>query len=271
MKRKRRSLSLTEQEIYGQLGKPVEAETPFLWRYPRELVWQWLSEAGIVGRLRELGYDRLSLSLRMEGGVHRLKVEQAEEVAPLIDLRLTEESTIGQVGMLAQELPREPLAFLVIQWVSLQDVREAFSAERPQLPGQEYPGLGVGRKLFSLLIRVARELGKDGLVGYPQYYHNAVFYSDQFVFLDARQQGTFLALRRALRSVAPVEASRAVADGRIVETRSGARLEWHPGEMIFPLSRRLQAHYASREYRLEVERTAASVAFRLVRPAPASP
>jgi len=267
MRRKRRALGLTEQEVFGQLGKPVEGETPFLWRYPREQVWQWLEEVGIVGRLAELGYDRPSLSLRMEGGVHRLKLEQVGEVAPLIDLRLTEES---QVGILAEKLPREPLAFLVIQWLSLQDVRGTFSAARPRLPGQDYPGLGVGKKLFSLLTRVARELGKDGLVGYPQYYHNAVFYSDSFVFADARQQGICLALRRDLGKLTLVEASRAVADGRITETRSGERLLWRPGEMIFPLTRRLMGYYAGREYRTEAERAAARVAFHLADQALAS-
>ncbi len=268
MRRKRRALALTEQEIFGQLGKPVESETLFLWRYPREQVWQWLGEAGIVGRLAELGYHRPSLSLRMEGGVHRLKVEEVGEVAPLIDLRLTEES---QVGLLAEKLPRDTLAFLVIQWLSLQDVRGAFTAARPQLPGQDYPGLGVGRKLLSLLTRVAGELGKDGLVGYPQYYHNAVFYSDFFILVDAHQQGIFLALRRDLGKLKLVEASRAVADRRIVETRSGERLLWRPGEMIFPLTGRLKAYYGGREYRTEAERASARVAFHLAEQAPASP
>jgi hypothetical protein len=264
MKRRRLPLSLSEEEIYGQLGKALEADTLFLRRYPGEIVWRWLQEAGILERLQRLGYDRLELSLRAEDGVSRLTLEQAGEPARLIDLRLAEQS---QVGTLALKTFREPLAFLVIEWISLQHPRGSFSRERPRLPGQDYPGLGVGRALFALLARIARELGKDGLLGYPQYYHNAVFYFGSFVFAQAREQGIFLALRRDLGKLELVEASNAVGGGAVIELRSGKPLEWKPGEMIFPLSRRLKAQLARSEYRLEVERTLASVAFGLAAPA----
>lgn len=252
---------LTDEEILGQLAK--QKSPLFLGRYAKDEVRERLTRASVLGRLEVLGYHRLEITTWLEEGLNRLAVNESDAAARLIDLRLTEESELP-AGRHAPCWPKGPLALLVIQWVSLQHVRSRFTAERPALPGQQYPGLGVGRKLFSELAELARELGKDALVGYPQFYHNAVLYSKDFHFVDPGDQAILLALRRDLGALPLDEASRAVAEGRVRDTHRGTPFQWKPGAMAYPLSQRLELCFASPAHREEVARRFASLAFQVV-------
>jgi hypothetical protein len=182
-----------------------------------------------------------------------------------MDLRVSEESRVVE-NLQGRFLGHEPLAMLVIQWVSLQHVRGVFSPERPQLPGQSYPGLGVGRKLYRLLWRMARELGKDGLSAYPMYYHNAVYYSAGFSYLVPRKQGELGALMRDLSDVPLMTVSQGINDGQLRSGPTGEVVDWNPGEMFAAVSRRLGSYLSSRTYKSEVKRAASELSFRLAAP-----
>jgi hypothetical protein len=258
-----RGLSLTEKEVYGQLEKIEETDTPFLWRYTDTYLLRQLKRVGILSRINELGYPFPRIRRGVEEGLHLLRLEVEGEEAPLIDLRVSEESRVFE-NPHDRFLGSDPLAMLVIQWVSLQHVRGVFSAERPQLPGQSYPGLGLGRKLYRLLWRMAHGLGKDGLSAYPMYYHNAVYYSDGFSYLVPQKQGELVALMRDLSGVPLMTASEGINDGRLRSGSNGEVVDWNPGEMFAAVSRRLGSYMNSREYKSEVKRAASEFSFRLV-------
>jgi hypothetical protein len=110
---------------------------------------------------------------------------------------------------------------------------------------------------------MARDLGKDGLSAYPMYYHNAVYYSAGFSYLDPKKQGELVALMRDLANVPLSSASLGINDGQL---RSGATREvvdWNPGEMFAAVSRRLGSYLNSREHKSEVKRTASKLSFHL--------
>src|SRR6185295_4137133 len=116
------------------------------------------------------------------------------------------------------------------------------------LPGQTYPGLGIGRRILSRLLAWAHDWGKDALVNYPAHYHNAVFYSRLFEFLSPRREGRMEALRRDLESLSVTEASWAVEQGRVVEEPGGKVLRWRASEMVAPITRVLKAYMKSDPY-----------------------
>ncbi len=205
----RSDFGLTEEEVYGQLEKSAQSCSLFLWRYSHQQMARLLERAGVMARLGELGYPPPTVTVRLEDGVHFLTLEAPGEEAPLMDLRLTEEAR-PVVDSMHPLLGAQPLSLLVVQWISLQHVRGSFSTERPPLPGQIYPGLGLGRKLYRVLWRVARELGKVALSAYPMYYHNAVYYSEGFSYLDPRKQGELLSLKRDLASRSLSKASEGI-------------------------------------------------------------
>jgi hypothetical protein len=202
------------------------------------------------------------MKVRVEEGLHVLKLELPGEKAALLDLRLNEESRVVS-GPAGKILGPQPLAMLVVQWVSLQHIHGTFTEERPQLPGQNFPGLGAGRRVYRFLWRMARELGKDGLSAFPMYYHNAVYYSEGFSYLDPGKQGELVALTRDLAPFPLHRASEGINRGRLLDGLTGEVVDWNPGEMFASVSRGLRSYFAAREYQSEVKRVARDLSFRL--------
>lgn len=261
-RRRKPGLRLTDEEVYGQLEKTERTGALFLWRYSHSQILQLFERFGILDRMRALGYPSPQLTFHVEEGLHHLlfTIEGIEE--PLLDLRLNEESRIVN-GLPA--LGCEPMAVLVIQWISLQNVRGEFTRERPRLPGQSFPGLGVGRRVYRLLWKIAREVGKDALSAYPMYYHNAIYYSGGFSYLDPKKNGELIALRRDLKGESLETASDGINRGQLLEATTGKAVDWNPGEMYAPVSRRLSSYFSNEGFKAEVERTASRRSFRLAK------
>lgn len=141
----------------------------------------------------------------------------------------------------------------VVHWIREEDPTATFAADRPPLPLQQHPGLGVLRQAFRVLVRMASELKKDGVVSIPKFFHDAVifFHSRLFLFLDGEEQGRFEALVRDLRPLSLRDASLLVANGGVRDNR-GAVVEWAPGYQVFPLSATLTAYFHSSQYAAQV-------------------
>jgi hypothetical protein len=160
-----------------------------------------------------------------------------------------------RIAVAADRLPdsgvvlERPLDLLLVHWVREEDPTQAFSASRPPLPLQEHPGLGVLRRAFRVAVLMARDLGADGVVNRPKFFHDALLFqrSRLFLFLSGVEQGRFEALRRDLASLSLRDATLAVA-GWCVRDEAGAVVRWDPGYLVFPLSDRLTAHFHAAGY-----------------------
>ncbi|MHB2019129.1 MAG: hypothetical protein ACYCW6_19440, partial [Candidatus Xenobia bacterium] len=120
----------------------------------------------------------------------------------------------------------DPFSVVSVEWLLLQNPRASFSAERPRLPGQEHPGLGIGYELGLLFVLAAERLHQDGLWTCPQFYHNARLYHERFHFVDPEMEGTLLALERDGSGHTLAELSWAVHLGLVRNRATGACLEW---------------------------------------------
>jgi hypothetical protein len=157
-----------------------------------------------------------------------------------------------------------PLDLAVVHWVREEDPTASFSAQRPRLPLQQHPGLGVLRRAFRVVVRMAAERNKDAVVNVPKFFHDALifFRSRLFLFLDAEEQGRFEALARDLRQVALGDASVALIGG-CVHDADGATVRWEPGYQVFPLAAELTAYFHSAAYAARVAAACAQSRFRV--------
>jgi len=239
----------------------------FLGRFALPALCAELDQAGVLPALRTRGYDPI---VRIEIGEseHRLLVTASDGRELLIDLRMTEEALpVSEPALRARGI--EVLSVLAVEWLSLQDPRAVFTRERPRLPGQTHPGLGLGRQLYSRVLGWAAGWGKDGLVNVPAYFHNAKFYAPPFAFLDSAEQGRFEALRRDLAGVPVAEASAALEAGRVVDAATSEPVTWSPGDMLAALSPPVREYLASPEYARAVAVARDAQRFRLAEGAPA--
>jgi hypothetical protein len=146
-----------------------------------------------------------------------------------------------------------PIELAVVHWVREGDPTAVFRPDRPPLPLQQHPGLGVLRLAFRVVVRMAAALEKDGVASVPKFFHDAAifFRSRLFLFLDGEEQGRFEALTRDLRQLSLRQASLALVSGA-VRADNGVAVYWMPGYQVFPLSALLTGYLHSPQYAAQV-------------------
>jgi len=211
---------LTGADVDEALGMRREREPRLLGFYSAEGLELALWTYGFLHHVRRLGYDRFEVALDRASAGERLRLTGEHSGERCLLLECVLERII---------LDRVPM--LYVNWLSLRDPRASFSAQRPQLPGQEVPGLGMARETGQMLARMARRLDLHGVAFRPAWFHVAYTARHHFRFLDPGIQGRFEALVRDLGHRPLIEVTTAVAQGRVL--CDGAPLAWEPGVMAY--------------------------------------
>lgn len=147
------------------------------------------------------------------------------------------------------ELNNRYYQMLAIEWLMMQNPRKGFSKERPRLPSQEYPGLGIASEALELLIYACRRLGMQGIINIPNYFHNALFYSRIFHYENPTDQAKLLALIRDTQAYKLIDIVWAIEDGALIDHNTGKPFIWFKGCQVFPLVKNLNQLYQGKEYK----------------------
>jgi hypothetical protein len=229
-------------------------------RYDPSALEGFFAETGVLAALRGKGFDDFAVS-----------IEATDPVLPHVLLHgckegarhLLLDACLRRISV-APAAESERLDLLLVHWVREEDPTTSFSAERPALPLQNHPGLGVLRRAFRVAVAIGRDLGADGIANCPKFFHDALIFhhSRLFLFLDGREQGSFEALERDLQSLPLAQASLAVA-AWCVRDGAGSALHWRPAYQVFPLSSRLLEHFHSPAYAAAVDEAREQSRFRV--------
>jgi acetoin utilization deacetylase AcuC-like enzyme len=214
-------LSVSEADIADALGLPRQGPKKLLDFYTAEGLEYGLERYRLLPMLRRLGFHNLHVSI--------------DRVAPYDRARVlgTDALTGKESALIELELERRRLGngtFLFVNWLSLRNPRAHFSNLRPQLPGQEVPGLGLAREMTQILTLMAKRLMLEGVAFRPSWFHMAWAARHDARFVDPQRQGRFEALCRDVAQTSLLEATRAIAEGRVL--LNGQPYRWEPDEMV---------------------------------------
>lgn len=280
-------LSLMRARHYAKLLTPAEltGESDDLGLTLEDLV---PALAATAREPRLLGYysrQGLELALERHGFLDRLR---GKGFTPTIELNLGDPQR-QIVKIFGDPDKRELLVELVVRrdrrtipgfellaidWLLLQNPRARFTPDRPPLPGQQHPGLGLFDEMIALLIIACERVGLAGLVVTPSQFHLAVQWQKRLRFLDPRAAARLRAMCEAIpglptRTCGPeglAHAARAIAEGRLVDARTGEPVRYEPAPMIYPISDELKAALDPETYHRAVDDAADEFRFAL-RPA----
>lgn len=230
-----------------------------LGRYDAAAIRDLFVDAGVFAALARKGFNHLEVRLEDRGGsLPHILLSGCKQGAPflLVDACLGEAVVRPEFFACRGYAMERPIELAVIRWVREQDPTAQFRPDRPRLPLQRHPGLGVLRQAFRVVVRMAADLGKDGVANVPKFFHDAIIFhrSRLFLFLDGAEQGRFEALARDLRSLSLGDASVALVSRCVHEAQRGV-LEWSPGYQVFPISPLLTTYFHSDEYAARVAET----------------
>jgi acetoin utilization deacetylase AcuC-like enzyme len=212
---------MTDADVAEALGMHRQGPPKLLGYYTAEGLEYALERYRVLPILRRLGFQNLRIVF--------------DRVSPYERARLRGvDATTGKEQVLIElEVDRRRLGtgtFLFVNWLSLRNPRAHFSNLRPQLPGQEVPGLGLAREMSQLLTLMAKRLALDGVAFRPSWFHMAWAARHDARFVDPARQGRFEALVRDLKEVPLLVSTRALAEGTV--KLNGEPYRWEPDEMV---------------------------------------
>ncbi len=241
----------------------------FLGIYSEEDILNALSRYGIKEKLEEKGFHNLKILLKIEDPFHQevLIFDTEEKPDNLLSHFIAREGIIKpkQELDLPDEFKNCEYEVIIIEWLCMQNPREKFSKLRPKLPGQRYPGLGVGREVLNLLIGLAKNLEKDGLMDFPEFFHNARLYSAEFRFYNPEKEGIFQAMLRDLEkdkhSLSDI--SYAIFFDCLLQLENNSIFKWFKEEQILPTSEKARNYFKSNWYQSKKKKAKASHHFKI--------
>ena len=233
-------------------------EDLFLDTFSPEVILEIMNRAGLAEHLRSNGFTKTVLEIKKtDGGIHDLKIYY-DKPAPehlLIDIRLSRITYMPEEQHVSGVIKERRFNVIAVEWLTLQNPKLAFTAERPRLPGQTFPGLGGIQYVITLMEMFAVDLGIEAIVDVPENFHAAVMYSKRFKFMDPAREGMLRGVLRDLGSYALNDLSWGFITGTIRNTRTGKPVMFGPSEQVLPLAESLSRYFASREYLKRVEDT----------------
>jgi acetoin utilization deacetylase AcuC-like enzyme len=246
--------NLSETDMAGTLGYS-QKNPRFLDYYERYSVELALERYGLMDDLRALGFANPHMEIEIDAQIgHTMRIFSSEHRAELlIELRLTRDRGT---------LPKFEL--LRVEWLLLQNPRAAFTPERPQLPGQNHPGLGLMEEVAGMLIVVCEQLHLDGVAFATTNYHLAYATRGYLYFLSPEAEARFLAIREAAATFNLAETSWAVAEGRVIDVSTGEVISWDAFPLIMPATAALKYRLANPRRWRETTRLAQALHYRIV-------
>jgi hypothetical protein len=239
----------------------------FMNRFSEDEIRREIEKIGLAGHLRRMGFKKIIIDIvKDDSMVHYLKLYN-KEIMPeklLIDLRVSESRLSPDSKFFKKGKELGTLDMIVIEWLSAENPEGAFSNDRPQLPGQDKPGLGVLNYLLEMMYVVAKEVTKDGFLDIPDHLHGAIMYSRNFKFFNPSQEAVLRAIIRDFtKDYSMVDISWGMITETIYEKNSGKKLEYKPSEQIFPVSDRLREYYKSSMYQEQYKKVYKKVSYRM--------
>lgn len=216
---------------------------------------------GFFSDLNRLGFEAFELETRTDDpDEHLLRLWSTRPKLddPLVELVVRRDFLRPQAP-LAQRIEVTHFPVLTVEWLLLQNPLAEFRADRLPLPGQHHPGLGVGGQVLELLRNACHRLNLSGIATVPSFFHNAVFYSEEFKHFDPYCQGVFLALCRDI--IPRCEGSVAAASWALywkmvrntLQNDPPEPFPWFQEVMLNAFDPILKEYFAHKDYMREVQ------------------
>ncbi len=226
-------LTLTEADVLpprDQPGPPL-----FLEKLSRHALELSLERSGLLAQIRARGFVEPRVELLADSGLGTTLSVWSEADELLVELRAHRSRAV---------VPDADVLF--IEWLLMQNPRAAFAPDRPALPNQRHPGLGLLRSFLGWLAVIAELEALDGVAFAPSAWHTAVLSRSSARFLDPEGEARLLATGDALTGLPVHQAAQALLSGEVVD-EAGQRVDWQPSTMVIPIRPALRARLSGHD------------------------
>lgn len=209
--------------------------------YSRSGMRRVLEAYGIHRALEERGLASYQVAFSTTGvSDHRLQLlldGVEDDDHRLLDLKVTlrrmAEHELGGGG-------DRRLDVLELVWLAMQDSTAVFTSDRPRLPGQRHPGLGIANVMHNMVLLMARRLRREAVLNVPERFHLALIYLEAgYLAVDDDWLREVVATYRAVGDL-PLAAAAWAAERGCLRRADGGEWRYRPGPVVAPVSKPLR-------------------------------
>ena len=252
---------IRESDILSQLTED-KGPSLFLGRYSMNEVISVLGKRNFLKEAQKRNLWPLSFDLdSSEYPLQRFQIfyREKDPKKMIVDLKIRE-GRFRVKDEFASGFLSSEYEFLILEWLTLQNPLQDFSPERAPLPGQNYPGLSLGKKVLDIFVYLARLTKKDGLLACPAYFHNALLFCRQFNFIKPEKEAEILAIRKAFPQVSFKDLAWIVHLNCLRGKRNDT-YEWKGERQVYPINKTLKKYFESKAYRDKVRMSEKNLSF----------
>ncbi len=224
------------QDLMLDLGT-APPPTRFLGYYSRYGVEVAFEQYGVLRALRDRGFTELEVEFELD-----------HPTGQLLRIRSATGRRDTLVELAVKESTHDGFRLLYIEWLLMQNPRAKPTADRPLLPDQRHPGLGLLDKVMLILQMTCERLNLDGLAFNPAHYHVAAVAKGSASFIDPSYEGLFRSLAPALERLPLAVASAAVDKGAVIDEATGEPFQWRGETMALAASPALRERLSGEAY-----------------------
>jgi hypothetical protein len=192
-----------------------------------------IKEFGLHDKLVAQGLGDYALHITEEDSWHQRLELLLDDNARIMDMRL-------HLRRASVEGVEEHVDLVVVDWLQMQNPRRGFDPARPRLPGQQFPGTGLGRDVAQLLVLLCRRTNRDGLLVVPERFHLAELYKrGGWRALKSEHDRDIVDVQAATANLSFAARAWAVDRGFVVDDH-GRPFDYVPHERLMPVSQRLE-------------------------------
>ncbi len=244
-------IQLREKEIEEELFREKRGTHLLFGRFTEMDIQEEIKKSGIEDELIKKGLHPFEIKIEDEGPFRQkiyIDVNTNEELPSPYSKRIVE-ILLGECKYVAPELGE--IECLTVEWIMLQNPKQKFTEKFPRLPGQRFPGLGIGKLFMMVFENLAKTTGKDCFLAFPEFYHNASMYIDYLYYLHPETHGKVLKMKSDLSSYPLSDVSFAFCGKCILERTPHyeKHIGWEAEEMVYPLKEKLKRYFESEKYK----------------------
>lgn len=242
-----------ESEIFSELEKKTGTSL-FFGKYSLNTVLQVLEKRNFLkeAKKRKLYPLKFDLDSSNYPPLQRFRIFYLTKSPKnlIVDLKIRQGPFNLKIENIDYPLPK--LDFLTLDWLALQNPLKNFSHGEYPFPGQDHPGLKLGKKVLDIFIYLARLINYDGILAFPAYFHNALLFSRYFHFINPEKEGEILAIRKSFRRI-PLRELAWIIHLNCLRKKNGDIYEWKAEEQAFPLNKDLKKYFETKSYKGRVK------------------
>lgn len=259
------SLLIEEEDIFADLMQKRGTEL-FLGKYTMAAIQAVLEKKNFIkdAKKKNLWPIVFALDSSEFPPLQRLQIfhKEKKQENVIVDLKIRD-TIFRPKNELAEATSHSAFKLLFLEWLTLQNPLLEFTPERPALPGQNYPGLKLGKKILDIFAYVAWINNSDGIMAFPCYFHNALLFMRAFRFLRPEKRGEVLAIRKAFSRDIPFHRLAWVVHLNCLRDGEGRIYEWKAEEQIYPINKNLKHFFISKDYKEKVKQAVQSHKFNI--------